>query len=79
MKWRNDFVSTRNFSISKVTNDWILVLDADEYVSEFLQERIGAFINDRINEKIVGKIHERIISKDGTVYNIVHVYYLLFT
>lgn len=48
-------------------------------MSEFLQERIGAFINDRINEKIVGKIHERIISKDGTVYNIVHVYCLLFT
>ncbi len=32
--WIDDFSAARNFSISKTTNDWILVLDADEIVIE---------------------------------------------
>lgn len=32
--WVNDFAKARNFSISKATHDWILVLDTDEYVTE---------------------------------------------
>lgn len=31
--WIDDFSAARNFSISKATNDWILVLDSDEEVS----------------------------------------------
>ena len=31
-EWVNDFSAARNFSIYKATNDWILVLDADEVV-----------------------------------------------
>ncbi|MDF2952174.1 MAG: hypothetical protein K0S18_1757, partial [Anaerocolumna sp.] len=30
--WTNDFAAARNFSISKATNEFILVLDADEYI-----------------------------------------------
>jgi len=33
-KWTNDFSDARNFSISKATKDWILVLDADETISK---------------------------------------------
>jgi glycosyltransferase involved in cell wall biosynthesis len=29
-KWCNDFAAARNYALSKVTGDWILVLDADE-------------------------------------------------
>ena len=29
--WRDDFSAARNFSLSKATGDWILVVDADEY------------------------------------------------
>jgi len=57
--WCNDFAAARNFSISKSTNDWILVLDADEYVSEFVQEKVYNFVNDKSNERVVGRI-ERI-------------------
>lgn len=32
--WIHDFAAARNFSISKASNDWILVLDADEFVYE---------------------------------------------
>src|SRR5579863_9386494 len=31
-KWADDFSSARNFSISKAEMDWVLVLDADEYL-----------------------------------------------
>lgn len=31
-KWCDDFSAARNFSISKASNDWILVIDFDEYL-----------------------------------------------
>ena len=31
--WNDDFSKARNFSLSKATGDWILVLDADETIS----------------------------------------------
>ena len=33
-KWQDDFSAARNFSIEKSTKDWILILDADETVSQ---------------------------------------------
>ncbi|MCI8936437.1 MAG: glycosyltransferase [Lachnospiraceae bacterium] len=33
-KWINDFSAARNFSISKASYDWILVLDCDEWAEE---------------------------------------------
>jgi len=33
-EWCDDFSKARNFSISKATQDWILILDADERISE---------------------------------------------
>ncbi|MEB3102352.1 tetratricopeptide repeat-containing glycosyltransferase family 2 protein [Ferviditalea candida] len=33
-EWVNDFSAARNYSIQQATGKWILVLDADEYVSE---------------------------------------------
>lgn len=40
-KWNNDFSAARNFSLSKATKDWILVLDADEAVSAKDVQRIS--------------------------------------
>lgn len=31
-EWTNDFSAARNFGLCKATGDWILVLDADEYL-----------------------------------------------
>ncbi len=46
-KWIGDFSAARNFSLSCAVNDWILVLDCDEYVIEFdpkgLQEMINRY------------------------------------
>lgn len=33
--WADDFSAARNFSISKASHDWILVLDCDEYITQF--------------------------------------------
>lgn len=33
-KWNDNFSEARNFSISKATGNWILVLDADEVIAE---------------------------------------------
>lgn len=37
-EWINDFSAARNFSISKATYDWILVLDSDEWAEESCPE-----------------------------------------
>lgn len=34
LKWNDDFSKARNFSISKATKDWILVLDPDEKIEK---------------------------------------------
>ena len=33
-EWVDDFAAARNFSISKATGDWILIMDADEVISK---------------------------------------------
>ncbi len=33
--WCDDFSAARNFSISKATNDWILILDSDEVITDY--------------------------------------------
>jgi len=66
--WCNDFAATRNFSISKANNDWILVLDADEYVSDYMKEKIYNFVNDKSNEKVVGRIERINLIEDSGVY-----------
>lgn len=65
-EWCNDFAAARNFSVSKANNDWILVLDADEYMSEFSQKNINAFINSKSNEKVVGRIERINILEDSS-------------
>ena len=42
--WISDFAAARNFSVSKATNDWILVLDTDEYVTSVDMEAIYELI-----------------------------------
>lgn len=33
-EWCDDFSAARNFAVSKASNNWILILDCDEYVQE---------------------------------------------
>jgi len=38
--WQDNFAAARNFSLQQATGDWILVLDADEYLDEATSGRI---------------------------------------
>ena len=64
-KWCNDFSKARNFSISKASNDWILVLDADEFVIDFNKDSIYEFINHFLNKNKVGRIQRINIMEDS--------------
>ncbi|MGO4180750.1 glycosyltransferase family 2 protein [Paenibacillus sp. TAF43_2] len=33
-KWENDFSKAKNYALSKATGDWIIFLDADEYIEQ---------------------------------------------
>ncbi|MGM7683391.1 glycosyltransferase [Cytobacillus sp. Hm23] len=46
-KWINDFSAARNYAASQATGEWILVLDADEYVDE---ENFKSFIQEIRND-----------------------------
>lgn len=43
--WINDFSAARNFSISKASHDWILVLDCDETITHLDINNIQEFIH----------------------------------
>jgi glycosyltransferase involved in cell wall biosynthesis len=45
-KWHDDFGAARNESLKHATGDWILVLDADEVLSEDSRDKIRAFMVD---------------------------------
>ncbi len=47
--WISDFAAARNFSISKASNDWILVLDADEFTYELDLPEIYRLIEQHPN------------------------------
>jgi len=44
-KWNDNFAEARNLSISKCTSDWILTIDADEWLEEGGVEKIRAAIS----------------------------------
>ncbi|MBN3345380.1 glycosyl transferase [Clostridium botulinum] len=52
--WCNDFSKARNFSIEKASKDWILILDADEFITKFDIKEVKEFIKE---ENIVGRIN----------------------
>lgn len=49
-KWDNDFAKARNFSIQQAEGDWILVMDADESISEKDQSEFISFCQ-RLNKE----------------------------
>lgn len=54
-KWNDDFAEARNFSLSFATKDWILVLDADEYLRKEDSQKFIEALNDFNNEGYIIK------------------------
>jgi len=57
--WEDDFAAARNRSIEKATKDWILWLDADEYLLG--GERLGKYLRDNMYEGYVIRQHHHAI------------------
>ena len=53
-EWKNDFSAARNFSISKASHDWILVVDFDEYLKEANIRNLISFVD--FHKKEIGTI-----------------------
>jgi glycosyltransferase involved in cell wall biosynthesis len=45
-KWTSDFSEARNFSLSKASGDWILVIDADESINQKDIEKIKKILEE---------------------------------
>ena len=43
--WNNDFSAARNFALEQAAGDWMLVLDADETISDQLAAEIKCFVH----------------------------------
>ncbi|WP_246615206.1 glycosyltransferase [Clostridium thailandense] len=64
-QWCNDFSKARNYSISKASSEWVLILDADEFVNDFFRYTVDEFINNPSNENKVGRIKRINIMEDS--------------
>ncbi|MBO5241129.1 MAG: glycosyltransferase [Lachnospiraceae bacterium] len=64
-EWIKDFAAARNFSISKASHDWILVLDTDEYVEQFDLETTYKLMEE--NPQSVGRLLRFSDGISGTV------------
>lgn len=53
--WNNDFSAARNYSISMATNDWILVIDCDETITEINFHEIQNLISHY--PYAIGRLH----------------------
>ena len=59
--WINDFSAARNFCAGKAANDWILVIDCDEYVEKIDTKLLRMYMQKY--PKIAGKIRLRNIAR----------------
>jgi GT2 family glycosyltransferase/Flp pilus assembly protein TadD len=50
--WTNDFSEARNYSLSKASGGWILVLDADELVSPLDHDKLKKLINSKAEKRV---------------------------
>lgn len=63
--WKKDFSAARNFSISKASHDWILVLDTDEFVEKLDLESIYTLMQE--HPYGIGRLLRRSTDANGSV------------
>jgi hypothetical protein len=61
-EWCDDFSKARNYSIGLANNDWILVLDSDEWIEKMDFEGLGKLVGE--HPQMAGRL-ERINRYDG--------------
>lgn len=69
-KWDNSFANARNYSLSKASKDWILIMDADDELRSEDKDKVLKLINDE-NNKLNAYFGETLsYSGDFADYNI---------
>ncbi len=53
-EWCNDFAKARNFSLECAKNDWVIIMDADEFIGEVDLDSIEEFVTEK-NRRIIGE------------------------
>lgn len=72
-EWQQDFGAARNYSVSKASHDWILIVDCDEFLEE--PEKIGSLLPafyESLNDKkegvgIITKNNSYLLNNESTV------------
>ena len=55
--WNNNFSAARNFSLTKATGDWLLILDADEVLESNIDDRLTRLVQDEEAEAYLFQIN----------------------
>lgn len=71
--WQDDFSAARNFSLSMASNDWILMMDCDEWIQTLNLEELNYFrkhlshaVGSVVRENITGTPERSYLSIDQT-------------
>ncbi len=65
-EWCDDFAKARNYSIENAKNDWIMTLDADEFIDFVDKKELKLFIINS-NKNTIGDILIENIEMDGSI------------
>ncbi len=72
-KWRDDFADAKNLAASRATNDVVMILDTDEWITGFgdferenLSDLVSKLETETFGKDNVGRIKRiNILGKDG--------------
>lgn len=65
-EWINDFSAARNFSASKASNNWILVIDCDEYITQIRLPELYSLIRQYPRYAGTLEIENEMMGNDNT-------------
>ena len=72
-KWRNDFADAKNLAAERATNDVVMILDTDEWITDFGRQQAAELdeLADKLSDETYGRDHVgrinriNILEKDG--------------
>ena len=70
IEWENDFAKARNYAIEKSHGDWVIFLDADEYVLEEDRKYIRNYVIEAINRNREAILVEMLNIDNGNIQSI---------